>query len=172
MNKNPRYVGKSGDKWVRLSGRFDVTLDDKYRITLPVKFRKELNETLVITEGLNKCLYLFTSSKWEEKVASQIDENASVFSEKDIDVMRKYIAPSHDVELDKMGRFIIPEDLRKYAGILKDCKVAGMLNFIEIWDSGYHSECFGINNEKSANAFKEASEEFGRELKIKKGITE
>ena len=162
-------VGESGQ--MKLSGEHFVALDEKYRITLPSQLRKELDTSVVkITKGDENCLWLYTTEKWDEMIGDPIKELTNPFSKKNRRVLRKYIAPSQTVEIDKVGRIILPESLRIYAGILKDCVVTGVLDYIEIWDAQRYQAYCDEDNEDNADEFEAASEELSQIIKRKRGI--
>jgi MraZ protein len=113
-------------------GEYSHNLDDKGRMAIPAKFRRELSKGAVVTRGLDNCLFLYTKTEWEklaEKLAALpiSQSNSRAFS-------RLMLAGAMDVELDKQGRVILPEYLRKFASIKKTLVVAGLYNRLEIWD--------------------------------------
>jgi len=164
-------MGESGVKWeMMLSGEIDVVLDDKNRLTLPMQFRREINEPVVkITRGKHKCLWVLTVEKWNEKVGEAIRKEADYFSDSDNYMIEKYISPTQEVEIDKAGRILLPPRLRKYAGIAKDCVVVGMIDRIAIWDADTYNKFTDEDDEANAVKFNTASEEFSREQKRKRG---
>lgn len=114
-------------------GEYNHNVDDKGRMAIPVKFRRELNKGAVVTRGLDNCLFLYTKTEWEklaEKLAALpiSQSNTRAFS-------RLMLAGAMDVELDKQGRVILPEYLRTFAGIKKSLVIAGLYNRLEIWDT-------------------------------------
>jgi len=154
-----------------MTGEFNVILDEKFRLTLPVQLRKDLNALSVyLMKGRNKCIWIFTVAKWEEKFGNAIAENTDLFSSMDLRNIRKYIGSSQLVEFDKAGRLLIPETLRKYAGITKDCVVSGLREFCEIWDSKLHDEYIDEDDEDNKKEFDAASEEMSQIIKRRKGI--
>jgi len=156
-----------------LTGVSNVLLDEKYRITLPAQLRKALNtSTVKITQGEDDCLWLYSLEKWDEDIGDPIKEHtkSNPFSIINRRLIEKFITPSQVVEIDKVGRIIIPENLRNYAGITKDCIVAGAIDFIMIWDTERHKAHNDPNNTKVAGEFAAASEEMSQIIKRKKGI--
>ena len=114
-------------------GEYSHNLDDKGRMAIPVKFRRDLSKGAVVTRGLDNCLFLYTKTEWEklaEKLASlpirQADSRAFA---------RLMLAGAMDVEVDKQGRIILPEYLRQFARLSKEVVVAGLYNRLELWDS-------------------------------------
>ena len=118
-----------------LTGEHNNTLDEKGRISFPAKLRQELNETtLIVTQALDHCLWLFTPEEWKN-LSTKLMESASPFDAKNRLVLRRLIAPAQEVEFDKSGRLSIPQSLREYAGLTKDCVLLGIDKYIELWDS-------------------------------------
>lgn len=114
-------------------GEYKHNLDTKGRIIVPSKFRELLDEQFVITRGLDRCLFAYTVDEW-----SRIEEKlkALPLTKKDArKFTRLFFSGATNVEIDKQGRINIPQNLREYAGLLKDCTVIGVSSRIEIWDS-------------------------------------
>ena len=87
---------------------------------------------------------------------SKITENASLLKEKSMMVVRRFIAPAQDVEFDKSGRLSIPQSLREYADLTKDCTILGVANHMEIWNASVYEQYLKDCEE----AFNEAAEDF------------
>lgn len=115
-------------------GEFSHSIDEKGRLAIPKKFRVELQKGLIITRGLDNCLFVFPDTEWQ-KLADQLKKlpltqaNARAF-------VRLMFAGASEEELDKQGRMIIPQFLRDYAAIEKNVIVAGLMNRVEIWAEG------------------------------------
>jgi MraZ protein len=138
----------------------NVTLDEKGRISLPVSLRKVINETtLFLTEGLDDCLWLYTSAKWDD-MKKTIMDNSNPFSAKSRVLRRRLLGPSQEIEIDKAGRIPIPQSLRDFAGLEKDCVVLGQDDYIEIWDKERYFSYKNDNNDD----FIAATEEVGLKL--------
>ncbi len=119
-------------------GEYSHNLDEKGRLSVPKKFRQELESGAVVTRGFDGCLFLFTKKEWEklaDKLAtySFAHANTRAFS-------RLMLAGAMDVEVDKQGRIMVPEYLRSYAGMGKTLVVAGLYNRLELWDSAKWNE--------------------------------
>lgn len=110
-------------------GRYDHAVDEKGRIFVPSKFRPKLGEAFYITIGTDRCLSVYTEDSWEKIVekfnALPLSQSAR---------MRFLFANAAKCEPDKQGRFLIPAELRSYAGIGADVTFIGMGNRAEIWD--------------------------------------
>ncbi|MBC7766787.1 division/cell wall cluster transcriptional repressor MraZ [Arenimonas sp.] len=119
-------------------GEFTHTLDDKKRLSLPSKFRKELGKTVIITHGLDNCLFMFTLSQWN-KIAEQLG-NTSLGNADSRGFNRIMLAGAVELEVDTAGRVLIPDFLRQYIGVNgtdeKNSKLvfAGVHTRIEIWE--------------------------------------
>ena len=109
-----------------LTGEYNNTIDEKGRISFPAKLRTAVNQNvLVVTKGLDRCLWLFTSTEWED-FQSKLMSNASMMNSRNMQVVRHFVAPAQEIEFDKNGRLSIPQSLREYAGLSKDCTVFGV----------------------------------------------
>ena len=140
-----------------LTGEFNSILDEKGRFNFPARFREELAvDRLVITKGMDKCLWVFHPTKWAE-VKRNIMANTSPFRAKARRVQRTIVSPSQEVEIDKTGRIAVPQSLREYASLTKDCVVAGVDTYFEIWDK----ETYAAYCEDRDNEFSAAVEELG-----------
>lgn len=118
-----------------VTGEFRNTLDDKGRLSLPAKLRAGLpGNVLVVTQGVDKCLWLFTPERWNS-LSEQLFSSTSLFHQQARIIQRRIIAPAQEVEIDKAGRIAIPQSLREYAGLDKDCVVLGITKRLEIWDA-------------------------------------
>ncbi len=139
-----------------LTGEYNNTIDEKGRVSFPAKLRTAINQNvLMITKGSGHCLWLFTLDEWEQ-FQSKITGSASLLKEKSMMVVRRFIAPAQDVEFDKNGRLSIPQSLRDYAGLTKDCTILGMAKYVELWDSAAYNEYL----ESSEDSFRDAAEDF------------
>lgn len=116
-----------------LIGEFTHTVDTKNRIAVPSKFRSELGEKMIITRGLDACLFVYPMRAWEKMA-----EKLSAFPVGDAQsrgFVRLLLAGATDTDVDKQGRIVIPEYLRSYAGVKKTVVVAGLFDRAEIWDA-------------------------------------
>lgn len=139
-------------------GEYQHNVDDKGRLAIPMKFRKELKKGAVITRGLDNCLFVFMSAEWK-KLADKLaalpmsQSNSRAFA-------RLMLAGAMDVELDGQGRAIVPEYLRQYAKLGKEVVVAGLYNRLEIWDRAAW-EKYKAETEKNSNDIAEKMGELG-----------
>lgn len=139
-----------------LTGEYNNTIDEKGRVSFPAKLRLAVNQNVVIiTKGLDTCLWLFTIEEWEN-FSSKIMSNASMMKRKNLDIIRHFIAPAQQVEFDKIGRLSIPQSLRDYAKLSKDCTILGVAKYVELWNSQAYSEYLSA----SESSLNDAAEEF------------
>ncbi|MDT3441089.1 MULTISPECIES: division/cell wall cluster transcriptional repressor MraZ [unclassified Pseudofrankia] len=114
-------------------GSHSPRLDDKGRLTLPAKFREELEGGLVITKGQERCLYVFPLAEFSR--ISESLRTAPVTTKSLRDYSRVFFSSASDDVPDKQGRINIPQALREYAGLTRDCVVNGANTRVEIWDA-------------------------------------
>ena len=140
-----------------LIGEYRNTLDEKGRINFPAKLRSVLNQNeLMITQGLDHCLMLFTLEEWAV-LNEKIIGSASLFNDQKRLVMRRFIAPAQKLEFDKTGRLSIPQSLREYAGLKGECVILGINKYMELWDSESYSRYL----EETESSFQQAAESMG-----------
>lgn len=113
-------------------GEYSYIIDHKKRVAIPSKFRKVLGKKAIVTKGIDKCLTVYTLGEWK-KVAKKLEELPS--SRVNVrGFVRVMLAGAVDITLDKLGRILIPDYLKEYAGLEKDVVVVGLSNKIEVWD--------------------------------------
>ncbi|MDP3970881.1 MAG: division/cell wall cluster transcriptional repressor MraZ [bacterium] len=139
-------------------GEYSHSIDEKGRLAVPTKFRDDLNRGAVVTRGLDNCLFLYTFEEWE-KLAKKLAE-LPISQAKPRAFARLMLAGAMDVELDKQGRVVLPEYLRKYASMKKKVVVAGLYNRLEIWDEAAWNK-YKTNTEKDSNEIAETLGELG-----------
>lgn len=133
--KSGLITAKRGIKGnIMFLGRYEHTIDEKGRISIPAKFRETLkvnyDERLIITT-MDGCLYAYPHKEW--KIIEEKASNFDIIKPEDRQFMRIFFSGAMECNLDKLGRIIIPPTHREYAGIVKDVIFAGMLKRIEIW---------------------------------------
>lgn len=132
-------------------------LDDKGRIMLPAGLRSEMGNTLYITQGIDRCLWVFSEEQWK-KISDEISRSTSIFQSKARILMRRILAPAQEIEIDKTGRINISPALRQYAGLSKECAVLSMNTYVEIWDKAVYDKYW----EENESAFQDAAEDLGK----------
>ena len=118
------------------SGEYYNTLDEKGRIAFPAKLRMILkNDTIGVTKGMgkDKSLLIDSTELWE-KTLKELKEKLSIYNEKTRWMYRRFISPAREIIIDKNGRIAIPQSLREYSNLKKECVFLGMNTVIELWD--------------------------------------
>ncbi len=127
-------VGKSGkSNPTLLIGEYEHTLDEKKRISLPKSFRSRLGKRVVMTRGLDNCLFVYAPEDWE-KVAMRL-QSLSIVSEDTRGFSRFMLSGAAEVEVDEVGRILIPDHQKEYAQLKKDVVFTGVSDHVEVWDS-------------------------------------
>jgi MraZ protein len=116
-----------------LIGNFDHKLDAKGRLVLPACLRDELGTKVIATVIGGRCISIYPEDSWN-KVMERL-EALSVESSKGDDIQRRILANSFTLEIDSMGRVLIPEKLRTSVEIIQDVCINGKGKKLEIWDS-------------------------------------
>lgn len=117
-----------------LIGEYRHTIDDKNRLSLPSKFRKEMGKTVVVTPGLDSCLFIFTLNEWE-KVSGRLSVSESSMLQADNRGFNRYLlGRAVEVEIDTVGRMLIPEHLRQRAKLKTTVAFVGVKDRVELWN--------------------------------------
>jgi MraZ protein len=119
-------------------GEFDHTIDDKGRLTVPAKFRSRLAGGLVITKGIDRCLWLFPPDVWE-KLAQKISALPQT-DPKARELRRQVFGSASDEMPDRQGRVNLPQYLRDYAQIDRQVVIVGLFDQCEIWNAAHWKE--------------------------------
>jgi MraZ protein len=115
-----------------LLGEHDHTLDDKNRLTLPAKFRQALRDGVVVSRGMDGCLFAHAVDEWQ-RLAERIRALDPLSRESRM-MQRHFFSGAVNAELDKQGRMVLPASLLESAGIEREVTVAGVYDHLEIWD--------------------------------------
>lgn len=113
-------------------GEYTHSIDQKKRLSIPAKFRKDLGREAVVTRGLDGCLWLYPMREWEilaDKLGKLPIGQAQARG-----FARAMLAGAAEVELDRLGRILLPDHLKVYASLQKNVVVTGVYNRIEIWE--------------------------------------
>lgn len=152
-------VGRSGEKWgtklaiklafegasispmtvfIGFTGEYTHTLDAKGRLAIPARYRSRFEQGLVITPGVEACLYVYPMEAWEAK-AKQIDEkNLSAAQRRQVE--RVFFGNATELELDSQGRIIIPAKYRERASLEDDVLIIGARDRLELWKASIYRE--------------------------------
>lgn len=113
-------------------GEYAHSIDAKKRLAIPAKLRKDLGEKAVITRGLDACLFVYPMAAWE-KLMQKLGE-LPMGKGDNRSFARLQLAGAQEVELDALGRILVPDNLKSYAGLSKKVVIAGVYNRLEVWD--------------------------------------
>src|SRR6185436_20117476 len=114
-------------------GEYEHTLDEKKRVSLPKQFRAGLGENMVMTRGLDNCLFVYPRKNWE-KIAAKLDKLS--FAQADTRGFNRFIlSGAAEVEVDAAGRILIPDHQKEFAGLGRSVVFAGVSDRVEVWDS-------------------------------------
>lgn len=139
-------------------GEYQHNIDQKGRLAVPSKFRKNISKGAVVTRGIDNCLFLYTNEEWK-KLAEKL--SALPTGSKDARAFaRLMLAGAMDVEIDGQGRITLPAYLREYAGLEGEVVVAGLYSKIEIWNTKKWTE-YKKNAEKDTERIAEHMGELG-----------
>lgn len=133
-------------------GEYQHNIDTKGRMIVPAKFREELGERFIVTRGLDTCLFVYPMDEWkilEQKMKSLplTKKDARAFT-------RFFFSGAVECEVDKQGRINIPQPLRTYATLDKECVVIGVSNRLELW----HADLWNEYITESEQSFAEIAE--------------
>jgi len=115
-----------------LIGEYLHTIDPKKRLSLPAKFRKELGKTVIVTRGLDQCLFVFPLSSWKKLVAKFSD--LSIGSTESRGFNRFMLSGAVEADVDSAGRVLVPDFLKEFATLKTKVVLAGVNDRVEIWD--------------------------------------
>ena len=113
-------------------GEFEYKLDEKGRVPLPPKFRRELREGVVLTPGVERCILVYTLAEWKKLAASLT--SGPVARSKLRRLNRAIFATAFSLNIDGQGRIALPVPVREYAGIEDEVVVVGANNYLELWN--------------------------------------
>lgn len=141
-----------------LIGQYEHTLDEKKRISLPKAFTKELGKKMVLTQGLDGCLWLISATKWD-KILEKF-EGLSIGAADSRGFTRFFLSGAVEVETDSAGRILVSDHHKLFAGLKKTVVFAGVGDRVELWDVAQW-KTYKARIEKQADALAEKLGEIG-----------
>ena len=154
----------SGAKWRKVvskmfMGEYQHNIDEKNRLIIPSKLRAKLGEQIVITKGLEKCLFIYSMEEWNKITVnlnklSFTKKNARIFS-------RLFISSATVCEFDRQGRILISKNHKDYASLSKEVLILGVNERLEIWDKKSYEEFVNCYQDEYENL---AEDLFGSEI--------
>lgn len=115
-----------------LIGQYSHTVDDKKRISLPKNWKNIFGKKIVMTRGLDTCVFLYTAKEWA-KIAEKL-ASTSMGSRDARDLNRFFLSGAVEIDIDTAGRILVPDYLKDFAKLEKDVIFAGLYNRAEIWN--------------------------------------
>ncbi len=138
-----------------LLGQYSHTIDDKGRVTIPAKFREIFTNGCVITRGWDHCLIIYTPEAFSQLVLRARQSSPTAPASRAL--LRVLLSGANDAKLDKLGRLNIPTFLRDYASLEDEVVLAGVGDWIEIWNSVDWAGQLETVNDSDANAVRFAA---------------
>lgn len=130
-------------------GEYHHSLDDKKRLIIPSKLREDLGDYVIVTRGLEDCLFIYSQSAWNDIVNKL---KTLPFTKKDArSFTRLFLSGATVCEFDKQGRITLKEPHTNYASLIKDCVVVGVNDRLEIWSKANWDNYFSNNKESMAD---------------------
>jgi MraZ protein len=136
LNTKWEKVGNFNNNKKMLIGEYIHTIDSKNRVSVPFKFRQELGKKLIITPGLDNCLFIFSQKEWL-KVVNQLStsvNNLSFLKADKRNFNRYMFGRAAEVSLDKIGRILIPDFLKNIIKAKEKVVLVGVEDRVEIWN--------------------------------------
>ena len=134
-------------------GEYLHTLDPKNRVSLPAKFRKDLGRAVVMTRGLDHCLFVYPKKAWTKEAEMRAVHAGGTAAARGL--ARLFLAGAMEAEVDAAGRVLIPDHLKSFAGLGTKTVIAGVADRIEIWDETAWKK-YTADIERDADSFAEA----------------
>ena len=115
-------------------GQFTHVIDSKKRVSLPSKFRERFGDSVILTFGYDKCINILPSKEWKRQTNemppySVLKESAPVRG-----IRRQVFSGTQEVDVDSMGRILIPEFLKAHTHIKDRVVFTGVGSHVELWD--------------------------------------
>ncbi|PIR46680.1 MAG: division/cell wall cluster transcriptional repressor MraZ [Candidatus Vogelbacteria bacterium CG10_big_fil_rev_8_21_14_0_10_45_14] len=129
QSRLPRLSYKSREM---LIGEYIHTIDSKKRLALPAKFRREVGTKLIVSTGFERSLYVHTPGSWEKMTEELSGTSLGTADERSLN--RFFLASAFETDVDAIGRILIPDYLKDFAGLTEKVAVIGLRSRIELWD--------------------------------------
>ena len=113
-------------------GQYNYQLDEKNRVRIPSKLRKELTEGYVITKGTTHSIFIFDRQYFQDQFVAKLN-NIPTFDIEAQRPIRALLSSSYEVEEDKQGKFVLPTNLKEFANINKNIVFVGVGQRLELW---------------------------------------
>lgn len=141
-----------------LIGEYTHTIDPKKRLSLPSKFRKELGKKVIVTRGLDNCLFVYPINEWKKISEKLADLGVGKADTRGFN--RFILSGAVEAGIDSLGRILVPEYLRNFASLKDKVVLAGVQTRVEIWDEKKWSD-YKKKIERQADSMAEKLGEIG-----------
>ncbi len=128
-------------------GEFDYKIDEKGRVPIPPRFRRELKEGVVLTQGIEKCITAYPLDEWKNLATTLT--SGSLTRSKLRRLNRAIFATAFSTNLDGQGRVALPVPLREYAEIVNEVVIVGANKYLELWNQVHWEEEKAIGQEQA-----------------------
>ncbi len=115
-----------------LIGEYKHNIDPKKRLAIPAKFRKEIGNKIVITRGLDQCLFIYPLIEWKKEAEKLSSLPIGIADKRNF--ARLFLSGASDVEIDSLGRILIPDYLKKFADLTEKVVIVGVYKRLEVWN--------------------------------------
>ena len=126
------------------TGEYTYALDAKGRLALPARYRSHFKSGVLVTTGVETCLYVYPLETWEAK-ARQIEEKVLSAAQRR-QVERAFFGRACELELDAQNRVTLPARQRAYANLENETIIVGARDRLEIWNPGMYQETLQQTN--------------------------
>lgn len=130
-------------------GEYEHNIDMKGRIIVPAKLRESLGDQFIVTRGLEHCLFVYPLDEW--KVLERKLKNLPLTKKDARAFTRFFFSGATECALDKQGRVNIPQPLRTYAKLEKECTIIGVSSRIEVWAKDIWEQYFTESEQSFAD---------------------
>lgn len=128
-------------------GEFEYKIDEKGRVPIPPRFRRELKDGVILAPGVEKCITVYPVAEWK-KLAENLT-SSSVTRSKLRRLKRAIFATAFSLNMDGQGRIALPNALRQYAEIIDEVVIAGANNYLELWNKVHWDEEKAISQQQA-----------------------
>ncbi|OHA17836.1 MAG: division/cell wall cluster transcriptional repressor MraZ [Candidatus Taylorbacteria bacterium RIFCSPLOWO2_02_FULL_43_11] len=132
-----------------LIGEYIHAIDEKNRLSLPAKFRHELGKKVVVTPGLDGCLFIFAEKEWVRIAEHLSGSEGSMLQSDNRGFNRRMFGGAVEAEIDSIGRILVPDFLKSMAKMTGKVAVVGVKNRLELWDEKIWHEYRGVVERKA-----------------------
>lgn len=131
-------------------GQYQHSIDDKGRLMIPARFREALEGGAYLTQGFDKCLMVMTEAYFQQ-VYERVD--AMNLMDPTARLLRRMLlANAYPVEVDKVGRVLVPANLRQFAVLEGNAVIAGQGGYFEVWSPAeWEKQTVEINDIEANN---------------------